>query len=63
MKIKASNSRKLRYGGVSAVLTALIIAVVIIANIIFSALAHRFLWYTDLTPKLLFSLSDRKSVV
>lgn len=58
MKLKASNSRKLRYGGVSAILTALIIAVIIIANIIFSALAQRFLWYTDLTPKLLFSLSE-----
>ena len=42
----------------SAVLTALIIAVIIIANVIFSALTQKFLWYVDLTPELLYSLSD-----
>jgi len=58
MKLKVQNSRKLRYGGVTAALTALIIAGVIIVNVIFSALAGKFLWYTDLTPELLFTLSD-----
>ena len=58
MKLKASTSRKLRYGGVTAVLTALIIAVVIVVNVIFSALSQKFLWYADLTPELLFTLSD-----
>ena len=58
MKMKTSTSRKLRYGGVSAVLTALIIAVIIIVNVIFSALSQKFLWYADLTPELLYSLSD-----
>ena len=58
MKLKASTSRKLRYGGVTAVLTALIIAVVIIFNVGFSALAQKFLWYADLTPELIFTLSD-----
>ena len=58
MKNKSAIGRKLRYGGVSAVLTALIIAVVIIINVLFSALAQRFLWYTDLTPELVFTLSD-----
>lgn len=56
--MKASTSRKLRYGGVTAVLTALIIAVIIVVNVIFSALAQKFLWYADLTPELLFTLSD-----
>ncbi len=58
MKLNPQNSRKLRYGGVTAALTALIIAGVIIVNVIFSALAGKFLWYTDLTPELLFTLSD-----
>jgi len=58
MKLNVKNSRKLRYGGVTAALTALIIAGVIIVNVIFSALAGKFLWYTDLTPELLFTLSD-----
>ena len=57
-KINAATSRKLRYGGVSAVLTALIIAVVIIVNVIFSALAAKFMWYADLTPDLMFTVSD-----
>ena len=58
MKIKASTGRKLRYGGMSALLTALIIAAVILVNVIFSALSQKFLWYADLTPELLFTASD-----
>ncbi|MBE6535066.1 MAG: hypothetical protein E7677_00380 [Ruminococcaceae bacterium] len=58
MKNRSAFGRKLRYGGVSAVLTALIIAVVIILNVLFSALAQRFLWYTDLTPEFMFTLSE-----
>ncbi len=58
MKMKTGLGRKLRYGGVTAVLTAAIIAIVIIVNIIFSALAQKNLWYTDLTPELFFTLSE-----
>lgn len=58
MKIKAETGKKLRYGGMSAFLTALIIAVIIIANVIFSALAQKFRWYTDLTPEPLYTLSE-----
>ncbi len=57
MKMKAETGKKLRYGGMSAVLTALIIAVVIIVNVIFSALAQKLRWYTDLTPEPLYTLS------
>ena len=39
-------------------LTALIIAVVVIVNVIFSALSQRFLWYIDMTPELLYTISD-----
>ncbi|MBR2293421.1 MAG: Gldg family protein [Clostridia bacterium] len=58
MKMKSVNTKKLRYGGVTALLTALVIAAVIVGNVIFSALAQKFLWYADLTPELLFTLSD-----
>jgi hypothetical protein len=58
MKMKTGLGRKLRYGGVTAVLTAAIIAIVIIVNVIFSALAQKHLWYTDLTPELFFTLSE-----
>ena len=58
MKMKTGLTKKLRYGGITAALTAAIIAIVIIVNVIFSALAQKHLWYTDLTPELLFTLSE-----
>ena len=58
MKNTAFNRRKLRYASTSVLLTALIIAAIIVFNIIFSALGSKFLWYLDLTPDLLFTLSD-----
>ena len=58
MKNKAYNRRKFRYASTSAVLTALIIAAVIAFNVIFSALGSKYLWYVDLTPELVFTLSD-----
>ncbi len=59
MKMKSSTGRKLRYGGMSALITALVIAIIIIVNVIFSALSQKFLWYADLTPELLYSMSDK----
>lgn len=47
----------------SVLLTALIIAVIIIVNVIFSALAQKFLWYGDLTPELLYTMSDEALAV
>ena len=58
MKLKASTGRKLRYGGTSLALTALIIAAVIIVNVIFSLCVQRFTWYLDLTPELKFTISE-----
>ena len=58
MKNTAFNRRKLRYASTSVLLTALIIAAIIVFNIIFSALGTKFLWYVDLTPDQLFTLSD-----
>ncbi len=58
MKKFSVNSRKFRYGGVTVALTALIIAVVVIVNVIFSALSQRFLLYIDMTPELLYTISD-----
>ena len=58
MRRNIFNNRKFRYASTSAALTALIIAAVIVFNIIFSALATKFLWYIDLTPELVFTLSE-----
>jgi hypothetical protein len=58
MKMKTSTSRKLRYGGTSLAITALIIAVVIIINAIMTLLTQRFMWYGDMTPDLHFTISE-----
>ena len=58
MKVFNKNSKKLRYGGVSAALTALIVVVVIIVNLCFSALSSRYGWYADMTPDKLYTISD-----
>ena len=42
----------------SVVITALVIVAVILFNVIFSALASKFLWHVDLTSEGLYSLSD-----
>ena len=55
---KFLRSRKFRHGSMAAVLTACVIAAVVIINIIFSALASRFMWYTDMTSERLYTLTD-----
>ena len=58
MKMKTSTGRKIRYGGTSLAMTALIIAIVIILNAIMTLLTKRFMWYGDMTPDLHFTISD-----
>ena len=58
MRIKSSTGRKIRYGGTSIAMTALIIAVVIIINAIMTLLTQRFTWYGDMTPKRHFTISE-----
>ena len=50
--------RRLKYGGLSVALSAVVIAVVIIANVIFTALIRNNNLYVDLTNSGLFTLSD-----
>ena len=54
----ALHSRKFKYGGTATLLTIAVIVVVILFNAIFSKLASRFLWYTDLTSENMYTLSD-----
>ncbi len=58
MRNFSKNSKKLRYGGVSAALTALIIVAVMIVNVGFSALSARYSWYADMTPDKLYTITD-----
>lgn len=57
MKSYTAN-KKLRYGGISVAFTAAFIAVLIILNVVFSALAQKYLWYIDMTTETLYTLSD-----
>ena len=58
IKTPSGKSRRLRYGGTAVLLTAAVIAVVVIMNVIFSALATNFKWYIDMTTEGLYSISD-----
>ena len=52
------NYKKLRYGGIAVALTAVIVAVVVLLNVIITSLASRFFWYIDMTPNAIYSLTD-----
>ena len=52
------SNKKLRYGSVSVAFTAAFIAAVIALNVVFSALASKYLWYIDMTAETLYTLSD-----
>ena len=51
-------SRKFKYGSAATVFTVFFIAVVILFNVIFSALSSKYGWYVDMTNEAVFSLSD-----
>lgn len=51
-------SRRFRYGSLSVVITALVIAAVILVNVIVTSLSNKYNWPTDMTQEGLYSLSD-----
>ncbi len=51
-------ARRFRYGSAAAALTATVVALVIIFNIIFGVLANRFRWYPDMTEEDVYGVSD-----
>ncbi|MGN1345424.1 MAG: Gldg family protein [Eubacteriales bacterium] len=55
---KLLRSRKFKYGSVATVFTIAFIAIVVIFNIIFTALASKYMWYIDMTEEQLFTLSE-----
>ncbi len=54
---KESTSKRVKYGTTSVALVIVIIALFIIANVIFTTLASTFSWYTDLTATSLYSIT------
>ena len=51
-------SRTFRYGAAATALTAAFIAVVIILNVVFTALCNHYLWYADMTEEEVFTLTE-----
>ncbi|MBQ7923498.1 MAG: Gldg family protein [Clostridia bacterium] len=51
-------TRKFKYGTAATAFTIAFIAIVVIFNIIFSALSSKYMWYVDMTTDKVFSLSD-----
>ena len=58
MKKNKVNKRNLKYGGVSVVFTAVIVAAAIFFNIVIASLGQTFSWYFDLTGASVYTLSD-----
>ncbi|MCI8386949.1 MAG: hypothetical protein HFE63_00585 [Clostridiales bacterium] len=61
MKLNTKNPavmRKFKYGAVSIILTAVVVAAVIIFNAIFSSLVYKYNWYVDMTKEGVYGLSD-----
>jgi len=58
MKMNFLKTKKFRYGALATAMTAVFIAVVVLLNVIFTALCQHYLWYADLTEEEVFSLSE-----
>ena len=50
--------RKVRYGGITAVLTVLVVTVAVLANAVFGTLATRYFWYTYMTPEETYEVTE-----
>lgn len=57
-KAKLRRQRRNQYTAMSSVITALVIALAIVFNIAFFALASHFTWFADMTKDQVYSLSD-----
>ena len=53
------HNKKFKYGSVSVVLTALVIAAVVIFNVIFTAIAEDNLWYIDMTAEKIYTVTEK----
>ncbi len=58
MKKHFIRNRKVRYGGITAILTVLIVTVTLLANAVFETLASRYSWYTSLNRSFSFEVSE-----
>ena len=54
-----TQSRKFKYGSTATLFTIAFIAIVVVFNVIFTALANKYMWYIDMTDKQVFTLSEK----
>ena len=54
-----SKRRRLKFGAFAVGLTAAVIALVVVANAVFSALATKNMWYIDMTKEKVFGITDQ----
>jgi len=57
MMTSFTQSRKFKYGSAATAFTIAFIAIVVIFNIIFTALANKYMWYIDMTKEQTYTLS------
>jgi len=62
-KEKAVRNRKLKYGSLAVTLTVVCVALVILVNAIFSALANKYLWYIDMTEEQVYGITDASRIL
>lgn len=53
-----TQSRKFKYGSTATLFSIAFIAIVVVFNVIFTALANKYMWYIDMTDKKVFTLSE-----
>lgn len=53
------HNRKARYGWMTGILTVLLIAAVILANVLFGTLSGRYQWYTDLSAAPTYEVTEK----
>lgn len=63
MSISFFKNKKFRYGAASIVFTAVVLALIITINVVFSLFASNEHWYVDMTSDKLFTLSDTSKML
>lgn len=58
MKNSFTQTRKFKYGSTATLFTIAFIAIVVVFNVIFTALANKYMWYIDMTKEQVFTLSE-----